>query len=317
VGNNFNGIMMKGIINCFKPEGITSFSLVRHIRKLLSIKKAGHGGTLDPIAVGVLPVFIGKATRLIEYQGDLPKVYRAEMLLGARTDTQDKTGVIIEKKPVPKINVEELREVFLKFTGKVEQIPPMYSALKHQGHKLYELARKGIEIDRLPRTINIYKISLLEPYNEGSDKVCFEVECSSGTYIRTLCEDIGYTLKCGAYLNSLTRISSGAFHISSSHTLDEISSYYMEGNIQEILLPPDYAVKHLPSVSVLPEFESAILNGRTLYHDQIRHDQIKNGDLLNYRTVCVYNDKKELLAITGVHLAEDGHLCLKPLKVMR
>jgi tRNA pseudouridine55 synthase len=298
--------MIEGIINCFKQEGITSFGVVNYIKKHLCVKKAGHSGTLDPMAQGVLPVFIGKATRLIEYQQDLPKIYRAEMLLGERTDTQDRTGIVLEKKETGIIKKEKILSLFEKFTGQIEQIPPMYSAVKHHGKKLYELARKGIEIDRLPRKVSIYKITLLEPYCETVPMVSFEVECSSGTYIRTLCDDMGYVLECGACLHSLVRISTGPFHISSSYKLDEIDVCYMRGHIDEILLPFDYSVKHMPSVTVLPDFEPDLLNGKCLYLNQIEED-----NLLSFQKVCIYNNNNLLLAISEVQ--ED--MSLKPLKV--
>ena len=187
-----------------------------------------------------------------------------------------------------------------------EQIPPMYSAVKYHGKKLYELARKGIEIDRQPRKVSIFRITLLEPYCETVPSVSFEVECSSGTYIRTLCDDMGHILGCGACLNSLVRISTGPFHISSSYKLDEIEERYREGHIDEILLPFDYSVKHLPSVTVLPDFETDLLNGKSL---NLNH--MEGYNLMASRKVCVYNCDRLLLAISEVQ--ED--MSLKPLKV--
>ncbi len=298
--------MIEGIINCFKQDGITSFGVVNYLKKHLHVKKAGHSGTLDPMAQGVLPVFIGRATRLIEYQQDLPKIYMAEMVLGEKTDTQDRTGTVLEKKETGTIKKEEILSLFEKFTGPIEQIPPMYSAVKYHGKKLYELARKGMEIDRQPRKVSIYRITLLEPYCDTVPFVSFEVECSSGTYIRTLCDDMGYVLGCGACLNSLVRISTGSFHIASSYKLDEIEEYYRRGHIDEILLPFDYSVKHLPSVTVLPDFETDLLNGKRL-----NLSQIEGHDLLPSQKICIYNRDKLLLAIS--ELQED--MSLKPLKV--
>ncbi|MEQ8170363.1 MAG: tRNA pseudouridine(55) synthase TruB [Candidatus Eremiobacterota bacterium] len=298
--------MIEGIINCFKHEGITSFGVVNYLKKHLHVKKAGHSGTLDPMATGVLPVFTGRATRLIEYQHDLPKIYRAEMILGQRTDTQDRTGTVLERKETGIIKKEEILSLFEKFTGPIEQIPPMYSAVKYHGKKLYELARKGIEIDRQPRKVVIYGITLIEPYFDSDPLVSFEVECSSGTYIRTLCDSMGYVLGCGACLNSLVRISTGSFHISSSYKLDEIEEYYVRGHIDKILLPFDYSVRHLPSVKVLPEFEADLLNGKRL-----NLNQIEGHNLLPSQKICIYNYDKLLLAIS--ELQED--MSLKPLKV--
>jgi len=255
---------MKGIINCFKPEGITSFDVIRVLRKTFSLKKMGHSGTLDPMAEGVLPVFIGKATKLIEYQKYLSKKYRAEMILGIRTDTQDRTGKIIEKKKPVNINRERVLEVLGRFTGNIRQIPPMYSAIKHKGEKLYNLARKGIEIERKERKIEIYELSFLDFINNDFPGVVFEVECSPGTYIRTLCEDMGLALDCGGCLNSLLRLKSGSFEIAGSFTPEEISSFYEKGRLNEILHPPSFSVTHLASAIVLEEFEKKVLNGNKL-----------------------------------------------------
>ncbi|HPZ10031.1 MAG TPA: tRNA pseudouridine(55) synthase TruB [Candidatus Eremiobacteraeota bacterium] len=304
---------MVGIINCFKPAGISSFSVVKYIKRLVSIKKIGHGGTLDPIAEGVLPVFIGKATRLIEYQAELPKVYRAEMVLGVRTDTQDKTGNIIEKKYLPMFTAEDIKSVFQEFTGTIEQIPPMFSAIKYKGKKLYELARKGIEVDRTPRKINTYNITLLGDYYEGNERVYFEVECSSGTYVRTLCEDMGLKLGCGAYLNSLLRVSSGSFHVDSSYRLEEIEEHYKNDSIGKIILSPDYALKHIISAIILPEFEHILLQGREVFLNYLSN---KLDNLLSEQKVCIYNNKNNLIAISEVRFLENEEIYLKPLKVM-
>lgn len=298
---------MIGIINCYKPQGLTSFDVIRRLRKILSVKKMGHSGTLDPLAEGVLPVFIGKATRIIEYQKDLSKIYRAEMKLGARTDTMDREGKIIEEKPVPPLEKSKLISLFSDFTGNIEQIPPMYSSLKHKGEKLYNLARKGLEVERKARPVKIYKISLID---FSYDLISFEVECSPGTYIRTLCDDMGTRLGSCACLNNLIRLKSGSFHISSSYKLEEIDFLYKKGEGGTFLLPFSAALNHFPSVTILPEYEESLLQGKKIYEDQIIK---KSATLLSDDKVCIYNGKGELMALSQVCVSED--IYLKPLKV--
>ena len=200
---------MNGIINVNKPIGITSFDVVSKIRRLYQIKKVGHAGTLDPDASGVLPLCIGKATKVIEYLMDKDKAYRVELVLGMATDTQDASGNIILEEPVLASN-DEIKAAIKSFLGKQEQIPPMYSAVRINGKRLYELARKGIEVERNPRPVTFYKIDI-SSIERKSDKavVTFDVECSKGTYIRTLCHDIGELLGCGGLMNALERTRSG------------------------------------------------------------------------------------------------------------
>lgn len=299
---------MKGIINCFKPRGITSFDVIRVLRKTFSLKKMGHSGTLDPMAEGVLPVFIGKATKLIEYQKYLSKRYRAEMILGIKTDTQDITGKIMEKKKPVNIDREKILEVFGRFTGNIRQIPPMYSAIKHKGEKLYNLARKGLEVERKEREVEIYELSFLDFINNDFPGVLFEVECSPGTYIRTLCEDMGLALDCWGCLNSLLRLKSGSFEIADSFTPEEISSCYKKGHLNKILHQPSFSVSHLASVVVIEEFEKKVLNGNKVYLGEI---QGRSDGLLTGEVVCIYNSKNELIA-TG-KISEEY---LEPLKII-
>jgi tRNA pseudouridine55 synthase len=267
------------------------------LKKTLNIKKLGHSGTLDPDAEGVLPVFTGKATKLILYQEDFSKVYRGEMFLGKRTDTQDSKGNVLEEKEVPLLDESKINDIFNEFTGSIEQIPPMYSAVKYKGRKLYEYARKGVEIDRKPRKVNISNLFLID-YRDNL--INFEVECSSGTYIRTLCDDIGQKIGCGAYLNSLIRIRSGAFHVSDSHKLQDIT----RENLKDILLPPGFALKHMSSVVITEEQEIPVLAGnRILLNEAIPE------------AFCVYNKNNILLAIAETFTEEDKFY-LQPLKVL-
>jgi len=188
---------VKGVINVLKAPGMTSHDVINFLRKLLRVKKIGHSGTLDPAAAGVLPVFVGKATKAIEFFMDDDKEYVAELRFGVTTDTGDLDGNILELKPV-KITEGDLKEALKQFTGNINQVPPMYSAVRHKGKKLYELARQGITVERKARTVKIYSIDLMDFSLESA---IVKVACSKGTYIRTLCEDIGKVLGCGACLS--------------------------------------------------------------------------------------------------------------------
>ena len=210
--------MISGVININKPRGLTSHDVVLRIRRLFPGIKVGHGGTLDPQATGVLPVFIGHATRLTAHVTNFDKEYEGEMVLGEDTDTQDGDGKILEQRDIKGITPEKIREVLKKFQGEIEQVPPMYSALRIKGKRLYNLARKGKVVERAPRKVTIFWIKIL-----GIDlpRVSFSVACSKGTYIRTLCSDIGNALACGAYLSRLSRIKTGNYHINESVDLEE------------------------------------------------------------------------------------------------
>jgi len=211
---------LDGVINVLKPAGISSHDVVQQIRKILRTKKVGHTGTLDPDAIGVLPICIGKATRLAEYLTASTKRYRALMVFGYETDTQDSSGKIIKTSALPVLEKEQFEKALGNFVGEIEQIPPMFSALKVKGQPLYKLAREGKDIQREARKIHIYDLKLID-YNYKSALI--DVTCSKGTYIRTLCQDIGRAINSGAYMSFLMRIESGIFHIQDAFTLEEIN----------------------------------------------------------------------------------------------
>ena len=245
--------MINGVINVYKESGMTSFDVVRKIKKIAATGKVGHTGTLDPMATGVLPICIGKATKLVDYiMGDY-KVYRAEMKLGLKSDTLDSEGKILSEKPVS-CNEEQIRKEFEKFIGEIVQVPPMYSALKVNGKRLYELAREGKEVHREGRTITIYNIdieSIEIPY------VRFKVKCSKGTYIRTLIDDIGEGLGTGAIMTSLERVESGeAFNISNSYTLEEI-----ENSIEDKIISIEDSLRKYPEKRFTKEAKKLLVNG--------------------------------------------------------
>lgn len=212
---------MDGVINVLKPSGMTSSDVVVRLRRILKTKKIGHTGTLDPEVTGVLPICVGKATRVAEYLTDQGKSYRAEITFGISTDTQDSSGQPLQIRKV-ELDSEDFTRVIPQFLGKVQQVPPMYSAVRHQGKHLYELARQGVEVERDAREIRIDRLELLEWHSNEFPKALFEVDCSKGTYVRTLCHDIGLALGCGAHMSGLVRTRSGPFKHADSYPLSVI-----------------------------------------------------------------------------------------------
>lgn len=248
---------MNGIINVLKPPGMTSHDVVYFIRRTLNIKKVGHTGTLDPNAAGVLPICIGKATKVTQYLLEKNKKYRAELTLGASTDTQDKYGKIISESPVDTTH-EDIIKVFNQFIGEMDQIPPMFSALKHNGKKLYELARENKVVERKARKVTINDLKII---NIDKNKILFDVDCSKGTYVRTLCNDIGLKLNNYGYMSFLLRTEVGVYNISNSYTLDEIKMYSDNGRINEIVTSIDYPLVHYKNLYLDERFYDIIING--------------------------------------------------------
>ena len=209
---------MTGIVIVDKPAGWTSQDVTARLRRVFGTRRIGHGGTLDPMATGVLPVFVGRATRGVEFFEHADKTYEAVLRLGTVTDTQDSTGAVLEKRPVT-VTEAEFRDILPKFTGEIAQIPPMYSAIKVEGKKLYELARAGKEIERKPREITVFSLDFLEFTGETAK---IRVHCSKGTYIRTLCHDIGAALGCGGCMETLRRTAAGEYTLADSVELDTL-----------------------------------------------------------------------------------------------
>lgn len=265
--------MSSGVINVLKPPGMTSHDVVSFIRRLYSIKRVGHAGTLDPGAAGVLPIFLGNATRLIEYLADADKSYRAELTFGFETDTGDDTGQIINSSPFIKPEVNKVKETLASFIGVNEQIPPMYSAVKIGGKKLYEFARAGETIERKLRKITISSIALVTDFEHG---LVFDVTCSKGTYIRTLCADIGRRLNCLAVMSFLVRTRVGNFHLEQSRTLEEIAA-----NKEQVIQKADTVLAHFPAVTLQERDASAIKNGRTVIYPGNIEGLIKIYDIKN------------------------------------
>lgn len=254
---------MNGIIIIDKPSGWTSHDVIAKLRGVLKEKRIGHGGTLDPMATGVLPVFVGRATRAVEYCESAEKEYVAGLRLGVVTDTQDTTGTILSEHEVC-VTDEEFRAVVSRFVGAQEQLPPMYSAVKIGGTKLYELARRGIEAERKPRPITIKSIEIL---GRTANDYLLRIVCSKGTYVRTLCHDIGAALGCGGTMSSLRRTRAGIFSLSDAVTLSEVEATAAAGGASALLKPVDALFLDSSAVVIDAEQKLKCLNGNAFTFD--------------------------------------------------
>ncbi len=253
---------LSGIFNINKPSGLTSHDVVARVRRISGQRKAGHAGTLDPLATGVLPVALGKATRLVEYLADADKAYRAVLMLGARSTTYDREGEVSHTPDAGMPSQEQVEQALGGFRGVISQLPPMHSAVKVGGKRLYELARAGIEVERSPRRVTITRLEL-EAYSPPSLQLF--VECSKGTYIRSLAHDLGNTLGTGAYLESLVRTRHGPFTLEGAVTLQELEVGFQGGIWQEDLYPPEYILREWRRHTATPDEEKAVLRGQPLY----------------------------------------------------
>ena len=257
--------MIDGIINVYKEQNYTSFDVVAKLRGILKQKKIGHTGTLDPMAEGVLLVCLGKATKLVDLLTEGDKCYRATMKLGYETDTEDVTGEKTadgDATVLSSLTEEMIREAILSFVGKYDQIPPMYSAIKKDGKKLYEYARAGVMIEREARSVEIYDICNIE--KEADDTYSFDVHCSKGTYIRSLCRDIGRKLSSLAVLSGLLRKDVHGFSVTDAMTLQEIEKRQTEGTLQEKILPVDALLQQYPAYEITGQAENYLKNGNKL-----------------------------------------------------
>jgi len=269
---------MNGIINFFKPRGMTSHDAVSFFRKLLGIKKIGHSGTLDPNATGVLPICIGKATRVSEYFNEMDKEYIGELTLGIRTDTQDMDGKVIDTSH-SKVTEKEIINSFHSFEGEITQIPPMYSAVRHKGKKLYELAREGKIVERESRNIHIKELKILNNYN--NEEIIFYTKCSKGTYIRTLCNDIGEDLQTHGFMSYLIRVGVGDFKIEDSYGKEYLNSLN-KNEVKKLLKPMDFALTHLDEMIVQDRLYNQLINGAKIPLDKSNYIENKR-----YRVYCL------------------------------
>ncbi len=251
---------MNGILLIDKPQGWTSHDVVSKLRGILHERRIGHSGTLDPLATGLLVVFVGRATRAVEFAEADRKEYVAGLRLGISTDTQDITGSVIKEiADIP--NAAEVRNAVLHFKGELQQIPPMYSAIKIGGKKLYELARKGETVERKSRKITVYELSIIGC--DGADYI-LDVLCSKGTYIRTLCHDIGEALGCGACMSSLRRTKAGVFSIENALTIEDIQQAADTGELDKIIIPTDMLFSEYPELKVNEQREKKLKNGNVV-----------------------------------------------------
>lgn len=259
--------MIDGILNVYKEKGFTSHDVVAKLRGMLHQKKIGHTGTLDPDAEGVLPVCLGSGTKVCSLLTEKSKTYDAVLLLGRKTDTQDISGQILSEAEVV-CTEEEAREAVLSFLGAYDQIPPMYSALKVNGKKLYELARAGMEVEREPRRVEILSMEILKM---ELPRIRFRVHCSKGTYVRTLCQDIGEKLGCGGCMESLLRIRAAGFSIEESLRLAEVEKLAAENLLQEKVFPVESCFSEYPAYQARPEADRFLYNGNSIYvHQALR-----------------------------------------------
>jgi tRNA pseudouridine55 synthase len=253
-----HSITISGILNIDKPPGMTSHDVVARIRRASGQRRVGHAGTLDPSATGVLLVCIGKATRVTEYLVNDHKRYRAKVHLGITTDTYDSEGTVISEKDYSDLEASDVASALQSFVGRVQQVPPMYSAVKVRGRRLYRLARQGISVKRDPRWIEIHEIVLL---NWSPPSALFEVECSKGTYVRSLANDLGIMLGCGAHLEELVRLSSGPFDLRDAVPLERAERSFDDGSWRQLLLPSDTALLGFPAVNLGPDATRRVANG--------------------------------------------------------
>lgn len=282
------------------------------MRRILSVKRIGHTGTLDPAVTGVLPLCVGRATRLVEYIQDLPKEYEAILTIGYSTDTEDSTGAVtetIEHEIV--LTQEQVEHALQSFLGLIHQIPPMYSALKHNGRKLYELAREGIEIERKSREVMIHRIELLHYDHSGLFPTAhIRVSCSKGTYIRTLCVDIGRKLGLPAVMSNLVRTATGGITLDKCYTLEEIQQHMDQGTIQSVFLPIDDVIAHIPAIVLDPSLIKHALFGQiiTVPESRLPDNQMDGPD----QSVRLYDESGHFLGIFSLNTQS---LLLTPVKV--
>ncbi len=279
--------MINGIINVYKEQGFTSHDVVAKLRGILKFRHIGHTGTLDPMAVGVLPVCIGSATKLCDMLTDKVKVYEAECIFGRATDTLDVTGTITGEKDVH-FSYDDLKKACDSLTGDIMQLPPMYSAIKVNGKKLYEIARAGKEVEVEKRPVTVYSIDI-------EDTTCAEgqiieakllITCGKGTYIRSICRDLGEILDTYGCMKTLVRKKSGSFEIADSVTLSQIEEARDEGRLDEVIFPIDKVFSEYERMDTLPDFDRLLYNGNFLRKSEVKHGHVESGDILR-----VYDSK--------------------------
>ncbi|MYL33188.1 tRNA pseudouridine(55) synthase TruB [Pontibacillus yanchengensis] len=301
---------MDGILPLWKPTGITSHDCVMKIRKLLHTKKVGHTGTLDPDVEGMLPICLGMATKISSYVTESEKVYEATLKLGYSTETEDNEGAVVERKKVDdSISPNDIQKALHKFEGTITQVPPLYSAVRVQGKRLYEYAREGISVERPSRTVTIYNIELISNHIEREEETAsfrIRITCSKGTYIRTLCVDIGRALGYPAHMSYLVRTASGSFEKEEAVTFEELEKAIEENNLNGFLKPMERGVRHLSHLHIPPEDEKKVYHG-TVFP--------KPNPIPETNPFCMMNEKEQVLAIYQIH-PDKPHL-IKPVRVFQ
>ncbi len=300
---------MDGILSILKPPGPTSHDMVRLVKRLANAESAGHGGTLDPEASGVLPVMLGQATRVSEFLLDVTKVYRATVFLGASTTTYDREGQIVATRDIASVTLEAIARALPKFQGHILQRPPMFSAVKRHGQPLYKSARAGKEVERAERAVHVKRIGLLA---WTPPSLSLEIECGRGTYIRSIAHELGEALGCGGYLQALERTRVGPFTVANSLTIEQLHDASLGGYFQELLLPIDALVLHLPAAIVSDADVRAIGQGQYLHTVEFAptpHTQCRAYDLAGDMVALLAKDKtrdmwKPAKVLLGARIAQ-------------
>ncbi|MDD9270333.1 tRNA pseudouridine(55) synthase TruB [Paenibacillus sp. GCM10023248] len=272
---------LEGILPVWKPEGFTSHDVVAKARGILGIKRIGHTGTLDPQVTGVLPLCIGRATRMVEYMQELPKEYEAKLLVGLSTDTEDMTGTVTAEVPHVHLEESQVRDILHRFVGDIDQTPPMFSAVKVDGKRLYELAREGKEVERKSRRVTIHRLDIVRmDLTAERPEIHFRVLCSKGTYIRTLCVDIGKALGYPAVMKSLIRTSTGSIRKEQCLTFEQIAELKKQGDLQNHLIPMDQAISHIPAVELSAQEAVHVQQGKRIALPAQRVESAKDSQVL-------------------------------------
>jgi tRNA pseudouridine55 synthase len=314
----FGGVTreISGVLNINKPAGMTSHDVVDAVRKILAVRRVGHTGTLDPQATGVLPLCVGRATRIAQYLTQADKEYVMTLRLGITTDTLDAAGRVTSRVEDIRVQREDVEAVLPRFMGDIQQVPPLFSAKKHHGERFYRLARRGQPVERHPVMVRIHSLELLEfspPF------VRLRAICSKGTYARSLCDDLGQALGCGGHLHSLMRTRSGRFSLDGVLTLSELEERVRQGRLAEVLMPVSEALAHLPAVRVVPEAGRVILHGGSVPASLVAQfpEGVTPGTLarvLGYRKqlLCL---AESCVASGDFSTAESARVVLRPVRV--
>ncbi|MBI2914915.1 MAG: tRNA pseudouridine(55) synthase TruB [Firmicutes bacterium] len=308
----------EGILNLLKPPGLTSHDTVDILRRIFGIRRIGHAGTLDPCASGVLPVCIGRATRIMPYLLDSDKEYRAEMTLGIETDTYDSEGATTRVEVDFEVSRSRVDEVLARYLGPISQVPPMTSAVRVGGRRLYDLAREGKTVERPPRRVEIYDLQVVTVWPHESEtcgfgaRILFNVVCSKGTYIRSLCSSIGADLGCGAHMSFLVRTRAGPFKLFDSVSFDELQKAGSEGRMGEYLLSLDAGLSHLPAVTVDEDDSRKVVHGGWVGRPSVvsAPSGLAEGDL-----VRIQSESRKLLCVARAATEAEGFR-FKPLRVL-